>query len=427
VSLPFGLRLYCAGTALAAPLAPLALARRADRGKEDPARIDERKGVASAPRPEGRLAWIHAAGVGESLVGLTLARALTDAEPNLEVLLTSGTRTSAELVADRLPDRTRHQYAPVDAPGAARRFIDHWRPDLAVFVESELWPNLLIETAKSGAATALVNARMNAASLKRWGRWEASARRLLGAFDWIGAADRRTAEGLSTLAGREVGEVGNLKLEADPPPPDPDALAAARAAIGDRPVFVAASTHEDEEVELAAAHLRLRRDHADALMILAPRHPERAEAVAEILQLAGLTFARRSAGETPAPDTAVWLADTLGEMGLWFALAPAAFIAGSLVEAIGGHNPVEATRAGAAVITGPHVDSFADVYATYRATGAVAVASDAAAIAAAVEQIWAGGDPTPEAGLAALERLSGDALETTVEALRGLLNRERES
>ena len=264
-----GLALYRAVTGLLAPLANPLLARRVRAGKEDQGRLGERRGQPSRPRPDGPLVWLHAASVGESQVALALAETLTEARPDLFVLLTTGTRTSAGLVASRALPRLIHQFLPVDRADWTAAFLDAWRPDLGVFVESELWPNLISAARARGLPLALANARMNAGSLANWGRWPATARAVLGAFDWIGAADQRTAEGLSQLLGRSVPQVGNLKLETPPVPPAPDALAAVRAVIGRRPVFVAASTHAPEEALLVKAFHLVRDRHPDALMILA--------------------------------------------------------------------------------------------------------------------------------------------------------------
>ncbi|MGJ3232636.1 MAG: 3-deoxy-D-manno-octulosonic acid transferase [Oceanicaulis sp.] len=420
-----GLALYRFATGLAGPLAGPLLERRARAGKEDPERLGERRGEAGLDRPGGTLVWLHAASVGESMIALSLAEALGEIRPEASFLITSGTRTSAALVARRGAPRVTHQFPPVDRPDWARRFISHWRPDLAVFLESELWPNLIDAADRAGAGMALVNARLNETSLKGWRRWPGSARALLSKFDWIGAADARTAAGLSALAGRPVAKLGNLKLETGVPDPDPAALAEARTAIAGRPVFVAASTHSGEEAILVEAHRQILKERPDALMILAPRHPERAGEAEAVLQNAGLTRALRSAGAVPGPENQVWLADTLGEMGLWFALAPAAVVCGSYIDGIGGHNPVEATRAGAAVITGPFTASFDDVFAAYDAEMARTICSNAAETARAVMRVWAGEGPTALAARRALATLSGGALAATLEALTGLLERKR--
>lgn len=416
-----GLSLYRAASTALKPVARWLLNRRAGAGKEDPDRLTERLGQAGEPRPEGRLIWIHAASVGESQMALTVADALLDQHADAHVLITSGTRTSANLIAHRGLDRLIHQFPPVDAPDWVSAFLDHWMPDLAVFTESELWPNLILAAKARGVPLALMNARMNQKSLDGWARWPQSARMLLGAFDWIGAADQRTADGLSDLTGQPIINAGNLKLECGLPAPDPDTLAQVKAWIGDRTVYVAASTHAGEEALIASAHSALLKYEPDALMILVPRHPERASDVAAILTEAQLNFAQRSKDETPQ-SAQVWLADTLGEMALWYALCPVAVIAGSFIDGIGGHNPIEASRAGASVVTGPYVDSFADVYAVYDAHDARGVAHTADEIAAHVRQGWSDGGRMIENARAALDALPGGALPLTLSALNRLLD-----
>ncbi|MHA6289399.1 3-deoxy-D-manno-octulosonic acid transferase [Maricaulis sp. CAU 1757] len=415
------LHLYRQATRLLAPLIPLALRLRARKGKEDPARLHERLGYATQPRPEGPLVWLHGASVGESLMLAGLVEALHDHRPELNMLVTTGTVTSARLMASRLGDYARHQYVPVDTPGAVRRFVDHWKPQVGVFAESELWPNLLAAARRTDCRLALVNARMNDRSLTGWSKRPDSARALMGAFDWIGAADTRTRDGLEDLLGRSVELAGNLKLDVPVATPGPE-LEDLRDRLGNRPVWLAASTHGGEDPIVLDAHRRLLEQHPDALLILAPRHPERADAVADLVHAAGHNTARRSKGEVPDSETQVWLTDTLGEMPLWFSLSSAALIAGSLKPGIGGHNPIEATQGGAAVISGPFRDSFADIYATYTRHGALLEAMDSLTLAKAVSSIWAGEGPAPEAGTSALSDASGGALERTLTALLDLLN-----
>ncbi len=417
------LHAYRAAMTLATPVLNSVLKQRVAKGKEDPSRLGERKGIASQPRPDGPLVWLHAASVGESLVALSLAEGLTEARGDISVLITSGTQTSAALVERRAVTRTVHQYPPVDRPGWAKRFISHWKPDLAVFTESELWPNLIVETQRAGTPLALVNARMNDKSLRGWLRVADTAMRVLNAFTWIGAADERTQHGLSLLTERDIPLIGNLKLEAGLPDPKPEELAEVKAAIGDRPVFVAASTHAGEEALLGEAVGLLQERYPRILMILAPRHPERSDEVSAILTRSGRKLTRRSAGEVPGADHDVWLADTLGEMALWYAAAPTALICGSFVASIGGHNPIEATRAGARVITGPHADSFADIYAAYDEVGARTIAkASPTSIANTVVAALDGEGPTLEAGQAALARLPSGARAETLEALLQLLD-----
>lgn len=422
MSLPPALGLYRTASRLAAPLLSGVLARRARKGKEDPERRHERLGRPDRPRPDGLLVWMHGASVGESLVVASVAEELLARRPQLNILVTSGTVTSARLLATRLPERAFHQYIPVDTPAAARRFIGHWRPDLAVFAESELWPNLIVETARRETPMALINARMNDTSIRSWRRRPDTARWLLGRFSWIGAADTRTRDGLEDLTGFPVSLAGNLKLEARPPAPDAVELDRIRTALGNRPVWLAASTHEGEEAIVLDAHTKLLADDPAALLILAPRHPERAAAVARLIADRGLTAVRRSEERLPDARCQVWLADTLGEMMLWYALAPASLIAGSLIPGIGGHNPVEASRAGTAVITGPHAASFDDLFDAYRRHKAAIEAADADSLARAVCAIWRGDGPGIEAAEAALTDASGGAMETTLQQLEHLLD-----
>ncbi|MCH8489401.1 MAG: 3-deoxy-D-manno-octulosonic acid transferase [Oceanicaulis sp.] len=421
------LHAYAGATHVLGPLADSWLKRRADNGKEDPARLAERRGVASLPRPDGALVWLHGASIGESLLALSLAETLAAARSDLTILITSGTVTSANLIARRAREPVLHQFAPVDRPAWAKRFIAHWRPDAGVFLESEIWPNLIAAAVEAGVPLALANARMNDASIRSWGRFSRAFRALASAFEGIGAADARTADGMERLTGHAPALVANLKLEAAQPDPDPQALAQVRAALAGRPVFAAASTHAGEEAILARAHTRILKARPDALMILAPRHPARADEAGEALSGQGLACARRSQDESPGVDTPVWLADTLGEMGLWYAVSPAAVIGGSFIADIGGHNPAEATRAGSAVITGPHVASFADVYAAYRAHDAVLTAATPQEIADAVLAVWDGRGPDAQAGMRAIASLPGGALARTSAAILQLLPREARS
>ncbi|MFM1959421.1 MAG: hypothetical protein RL588_938 [Pseudomonadota bacterium] len=345
------LALYSLATGLAEPLAPGLLRRRAAAGREDPDRLDERLGRASRPRPSGPLVWLHGVSVGESLSLLALVEGLRARHPGLGLLVTSGTRTSADLLARRLPEGVVHQYVPVDGPRAVRRFLDHWRPDLGVFAESELWPNLLQSARRRGTRLALVSARITEGTASTWRRAPASARRLLGLFDLILPQDRASAARLAEL-GAACGRELNLKRAGAPLPFDPAELERLRSLAAGRPVILAASTHPGEEALVAGAAEGL-----GALLVLAPRHPERG---AEIAQALGAP--RRALGQSPGPGDPVWIADTLGEMGLFFRLADLAVMGGSFPGGIGGHNPLEPARLGVPVLTGPDITNSADVY-----------------------------------------------------------------
>lgn len=373
------LALYAAATGLLEPLAPALLRRRAAAGKEDPARLPERLGRARVARPDGPLVWLHGVSVGESLSLLPLTGALKARRPKLNLLVTSGTVTSAQVLATRLPDGVIHQFAPVDAPGPARRFLDHWRPDLALFVESELWPNLVGEAARRRVRLGLVSARMTEASAARWGRAPVSARALLGAFDLVLPQDEATAERLQRLGARIMGRV-NLKLLGDAPPVDAALVAELRAGAAGRKLVLAASTHPGEEAIIAAA-FRAATTDLPAVLLLAPRHPERGSQVAVELRTTGLRTARRAAGEALDADNDAYVADTLGELGALYTAADAVVMGGSLVEGIGGHNPLEAARLGCALVTGPHVANARSLYDALLAETAVIEARDAVTLA----------------------------------------------
>ena len=366
---------YLTASRLAGLVAPLILKRRLARGKEHPERLGERLGRAGMARPEGRLIWLHGASVGEAVSMLPLITALR-AQAAAEILVTSGTVTSAERLGPLLPEGARHQFVPVDTAGAVSGFLDHWRPDLAIWVESELWPRLVSETARRGIPMALVNARLSAKSARRWRRAPAMFQSLLGCFALIMTQDRETEARLRDF-GATARFAGNLKALVAPPDDHAPNLSGLGHRIAGRPVWLAASTHPGEEVLVAQAHGELRRHVPDALLILAPRHPARGAEVGRILADTGLSTAQRSHGENPGPETAVWLADTLGEMDLWYQLARVGFIGGSLVE-MGGHTPFEPISHGVAILHGPHTANFAPAYrALAAAEGAIEVRTPA--------------------------------------------------
>jgi 3-deoxy-D-manno-octulosonic-acid transferase len=341
-----------------APLAPALLRARARRGKEDPARLGERLGRSGVARPPGPLVWLHGVSVGETQSLLPLVTALKARRHDAALLVTSGTVTAAGLLAQRLPEGVIHQFAPVDAPGAVGNFLDHWRPDLGVFVESELWPNLILGAKARGVRLVLASARMTAASAAGWARTPASARALLHAFELVLPQEPATATRLAGL-GAALGPELNLKLVGEPLPCDAAELKRLTAAIGGRKVVLAASTHPGEDAPVAQA---ARAAGAD-VVIVAPRHPERGVAVAAELAEHHFQVARRGAGEPIAAKTTAYVADTLGEMGLFLRLAGVVVMGGSFVPGIGGHNPLEAARLGKPVVTGPHMFNAEAIYA----------------------------------------------------------------
>jgi len=376
-------RLYHALTVGLTPLVLVYLKRRRRRGKEDAQRFAERLGCADAARPTGPLVWIHAASVGEATAMLGLIERLADTRPAIEILVTTGTVASAQLLASRLPVRARHQFAPVDLPRAVERFLDHWRPDLAFWVESELWPNLVAATAARGIPMALLNGRLSARSYGRWRRWPGLIEPLLGAFALCLAQDEAQAKRLRRLGADTAESVGDLKAAALPLPFDPRQLAALRREIGSRPCWLAASTHEGEEDAAADAHDRLAQSHQGLLTIIAPRHPVRGDKIAAMLRERSLAVARRSRGEPIGEGTQIYLADTIGELGVFYRLAGIAFIGGSLA-AKGGHNPFEAARLDCSILHGPDMTNCAEMAASLAACGAGQTVTGAADLARAI-------------------------------------------
>ncbi|HUL89714.1 MAG TPA: 3-deoxy-D-manno-octulosonic acid transferase [Pseudolabrys sp.] len=357
--LPAGLRMYRLLSAAVGPFTPILLARRLKRGKEHQQRLPERRGENRIARPEGPLVWLHGASVGELASVLPLIDRIR--ARGISILVTTGTVTSGGLAEQRLPREVIHQFIPLDIPSFVRRFLDHWQPDLALFVESELWPNMMIESAARGIPMVLVNARLSENSFDRWRRLPNSIAALLQRVDLCLAGTSSDAARLSELGASNVTTTGNLKLDVPPPPADPAALATLQNAIAGRPLIAAASTHAGEEEVIIEAHARLHKNFPGLLTLIAPRHPERGPSIAEIAARAGLTAALRSRGELPSRTTQIYVADTVGELGMIYRLASAVFVGGSLVKH-GGQNPIEPAKLRTAILHGPHVWNFADVY-----------------------------------------------------------------
>jgi 3-deoxy-D-manno-octulosonic-acid transferase len=402
----------------AIPAVPLILARRAARGKEDRARLGERYGRPSLPRPEGQLVWVHAAVI-------PLIRRIV--EQGVSVVQTSVTVTSAKVAATALPKGAVHQFMPVDIAPFVGRFLTHWRPDAALFVESELWPATMMQLGAFGVPQVLVNARLSERSYRGWQRFGSGARALFSRIDLCLAQSDGDGERYRGLGARAVEVTGNLKFDAPPLAADLDEFATFHRSIGKRPVWIAASTQEGEEEIAASTHRLLRAHHPGLLTFIVPRNPMRGEAIAAMLAAGGLVVARRSAGEPLTQSTEIYVADTLGELGLFYRLAPIAFVGGSLVPR-GGQNPIEPTRLGTAVLHGPLVENFREVYATLDAATGTSPVDGPDALAAALDRLIASPalrERQAADAAAALASYSG-ALDRTMKALRPYLLSERE-
>lgn len=415
------LALYGRVTALATPFAGSLLRRRLGRGKEDEARLAERVGRPGLPRPPGFLVWMHGASLGEGLALVPLIETL--AEHGTTVLVTTGTVSSARVLAGRLPAGAIHQFLPLDLPEFMRRFVRHWRPDLVLLAESELWPNLLAEVARHETPLVQVNARMSARSFARWRRvpWLIGA--MLEGVTLSLAQTVADAERLTALGARRVLVTGNVKFDAPPPPADPNALADLSARIGSRPVWVAASIHADEEEIVVAAHRRIADAHPDLLTVVVPRQSERGPVLADRAGAAGVRTRLRSGRQGIEADTAVYVADTMGELGLFYRAAQVVFVGKSLAGG-GGQNPIEPAKLRRAVLHGPLVGNFAEVYRALDADGGALSVADGHALADAVASLL--GDPGRRSRMAteaaaAVDRLAG-ATARTMAALAPLLS-----
>lgn len=407
---------------LLAPAIRLLLDRRRARGKEHETRWPERFGHASLPRPEGRLVWVHAASVGEAISALPLIGRLRAEYPALHCLMTTGTVTSAAVMAERLPAGVLHQFVPVDLPGAVEGFYDHWRPDLVLWFESELWPTLISTGARRGVPFVLVNGRLSEASYRRWTRVRFLARDLLARFRLAFGQSAADTARFADLGADPVHYHGNLKFASDPLPHDPGELERWRRLLDGRPFWLAASTHPGEELLAAAVHRRLAAAHPGLVTLVVPRHANRGPSIAEELRGSGATVALRSNGDPLPAGTGIYVADTMGELGLWYRLASIVFV-GNSVATRGGHNPLEPARLGCAILHGPNVSNFAEITAELDELGAAAAIEDEAGLADMVGRLLAETERTGRmaATAARYAEQEGGALDRIMADLRPLL------
>ena len=387
------LRLYRLIAFLAAPLLRFRLRQRAARGKEEASRIEERFGNSELQRPQGHLIWVHAASVGETNSILPLIDDLLAHYQSSTVLLTTGTVTSAKIVARHQNGQTKvrhrliHQFAPLDRSAWVNRFLAHWHPQAAIWVESEIWPNMVLACAARDLQPVMVNGRISPRSFKRWRRFSAAAKHLLGKYALLTAQDEMSATRLQQLGLKNVFTPGNLKLDAPPLSADASHLAELQEATTGRPIWLAASTHPGEEEQILDAHHMIAETVDNLMTMIVPRHPERGDAIADMLRRGGVSPAQRSKGDTPQAHNEIYLMDTLDEMGLAYRLAEIAFIGGTLVPH-GGQNPFEAAQLDCAILHGPHIINFEILFDDLAAKGAAAEVTDAATLATQVNALF---------------------------------------
>ncbi|MFD9897042.1 lipid IV(A) 3-deoxy-D-manno-octulosonic acid transferase [Mesorhizobium sp. NPDC059025] len=410
------LSLYRAAGSAAYPLAGPYVAWRASKGKEDRARSRERYGVASQERPDGPLIWVHAASVGETNAVVPLVRSILDY--GVTVVLTTGTVTSAKLVAERLGDRVIHQYVPLDLRPAVSRFLNHWHPDLVIIAESEIWPNTILELGARSVPQVLVNGRLSDRSFASWKKRSNIAEALFENLAHVVAQSEVDGERFRALGARPVTVSGNLKVDTPPPPVNAGELALLSRQINGRPTWAAISTHDGEEIIAAEVHKTLASRHPGLLTIVVPRHPDRAEALVETFAGMGLAVARRSLDDQITPDVDILLGDTIGEMGLYLRLTEIAFVGRSLTSE-GGQNPLEPAMLETAVLAGRNVQNFRDSYQRLLDAGAAKLVRDRPMLAGAVNFLLSNESARREmmaAGAATVEQMRG-ALATTQRAL----------
>ncbi len=379
------LKLYRLFSYLAGPLIDLWLMRRKSSGKEDPQRFSERLGHASFPRPQGHVIWVHAASIGEVMSVLPLIKKVLEQYQSINVVITTGTVTSAQIIEKRLPSRAFHQYAPIDKVITVRRFLQHWQPSLALWVESELWPNMIIETHDSGCTMAQINARISIDSYKKWQKYGSMAKRILSCFSLSLCQSEDDKTRLEKLGARNAICVGNLKFDAPALPADPKETGKLVSQIGDRPIWIAASTHPGEEEFIFKAHNILKETRPDLLTIIIPRHPSRGKEIVHEYK-AKYNLSLRSSKQEITEKTDVYIADTVGELGIFYRLASIVFIGGSMIDK-GGQNPLEAARLDCAILTGPYTDNFKLIYKELIEQNATIIVRDTKTLAEKVDYL----------------------------------------
>lgn len=410
--------LYKALGFILTPMLPIYLKKRIARGKEDKDRLHERFGLSQIQRPDGTLIWLHAASVGELISTFALLKQLEKNHPTISILITTGTVTSARMAKKHLSAKIIHQFAPLDSPIYVKNFLNHWKPDLVLWLESEFWPNQLLSLQAKHIPTLLLNARMSDSSFAKWSKHPRSVKALLNCFSGLSAQSPKDREKLHILAdGKEIFLPGNLKQAAARLPFGHGELDNLKSNINNRCIIVAASTHKGDETLLLQCYKRLASFHSSTppLLIIVPRHPERGSAVIKEIKDANLSYAQRSEENHISAETHVYLADTLGELGLFYALADIVFIGGTLGPKIGGHNPVEAAMLDCAILYGADMANFASISKALEECNAAIPCSDSDAITKNIDELLS--------DVAARKRLASNALLWAESQTTGILKR----
>lgn len=388
-SLP--LKIYYGILRFSAPVLEHILKLRCERGKEISARLGERKGVADMARPSGKLLWLHGASVGESLSALLLVERLLEADENLHIMVTTGTVTSAELLENRLPKRAFHQFIPLDNPLWVKKFYDHWQPDMVLWMESEIWPHLLLEAKKRGIPVALLNARISPKSLDNWRKFPKTISEIMSVFSFCHAQADYEIGHLEALGANNIAALGNLKYAAAAPSCDEIELEALKKELAGRDILFYASTHKGEEILAAKTHERLKEKFPDLLTLIAPRHPQRGVGICAEFEKEGFEISCRSEGKGLNKKSDIYICDTLGEYGLFYRLADIAIIGGSFVPH-GGQTPIEAAKLGCPIIYGEYMFNFVEICEELEKAEAALLVKGGGALGEAISDLLGNAD-----------------------------------
>ena len=351
--------------------------------KEDPARFRERFARTRLKRPEGTLFWFHGASNGECLSFLSLIRRYQEQYPQAHFLITSQTLTSSELVKAKLPKHSMHQFIPLDHPIFVKRFLDHWQPDVVFWTESELWPTMIHKVSEKSPLI-LLNGRISDHTYRLWKKVPKFSKSLLEKFSLIFCQSNNAAEKFKKLGALHALYVGNLKFSGKPLGANPEKVKELKADLKDRPVWTASCTHPGEEEIIVQAHKLIKKSIKNIVTIIVPRHPHRSDKLRQLWERQNLKVAQRSKHETLKTNTDILLFDVTGELGLIYRACPITLIAGSLVDGIGGHNPLEAANLRSALCVGPYTKNNQEIYEAFQKENAVKIVKNAKTIATTV-------------------------------------------
>ncbi len=383
---------YSALLTLCSPALRYTLNVRAARGKEIPARISERFGITSHLRPPGQVIWIHGASIGEARSAMPLAKRILEKKPDTSVVMTTGTVTSANMLAQHALSGVIHQFIPLDREKWIAAFLTHWKPQCVVWMESEFWPNTLHLVDERKIPLILMNGRISERSFQRWKLMKPFIRGLLRKFSVCLGQSGQDVDRLKTLGGKNVQNIGNLKFAAPPLDADTGELHALQDVLDVRPRWMIASSHPGEEAIACDVHSQIRELFPDVLTIIVPRHAHRGQQIADTLRGRNQTVALRSAGETISSETGIYIADTMGELGLFFRLSNIVLIGKSMLSPGGGQNPIEPAKLSCAILMGPYMDNFREISDSMVTNSAAVLVHNAEELAQTVGSLFKDSD-----------------------------------